>query len=224
MALPDYRVFLEKRRNTAGLGLTFPNRTCLDRRRHAFVQLSFLEKKDERFNQKLEASVKDFARGVDREKYDEPFFSDADDALQAIVVRRALEGEALVYRVMVRLLDDIISREFVKQFMKKVSHSLKRELVWFAAVHDKPTSVSLESRHTHIFLAGRSRDGKLLRIARDFKLRGFRYLAEELATEVLGPLNDEEVIIMKERALMNAGRNAAYNRLPARGWAQRRKK
>ena len=77
---------------------------------------------------------------------------------------------------------------WTRDLMRQLGADLRTEPDWLAAVH-----TDTDSPHVHIELAGKDRRGRVLKIHEDYLFRGFRYRAQELATNELGFRRDREL-------------------------------
>lgn len=83
-------------------------------------------------------------------------------------------------------------RDYTREFMQRMSTDLETRLDWVAVDH-----WDTDNPHTHIVLRGRAGEsrgkGQDLVIAPDYMAHGMRMLANELATEWLGPRTELEI-------------------------------
>ncbi|MGO9836892.1 MAG: relaxase/mobilization nuclease domain-containing protein, partial [Polyangiaceae bacterium] len=84
--------------------------------------------------------------------------------------------------------------EYVRELMKRVEMDLGRRIEWAAVNH-----FDTEHPHAHVVVRGVCREGQQLRMARAYIARGFRWSAQELVTERLGPRLEREIQQTRER-------------------------
>jgi type IV secretory pathway VirD2 relaxase len=86
---------------------------------------------------------------------------------------------------------------FVRTLMARVECDMDRSLEWAAVNH-----YNTDHPHAHVVLRGVDRNGKEVRIDRDYIARGMRERAQELATQELGPRRPDEVRRAREREVL----------------------
>jgi type IV secretory pathway VirD2 relaxase len=77
---------------------------------------------------------------------------------------------------------------YVRRFMARVERDLDRKLEWLAVNH-----FDTDHPHAHIVIRGVDRSGRELRLDRGFISNGLRGIAQEIATEELGPRHDLDI-------------------------------
>ena len=89
---------------------------------------------------------------------------------------------------------DLDLTEYVRELMKRVEVDLGRRIEWAAVNHDT------DHPHAHVIVRGVCLEGQQLRrMARAYIAQGFRWSAQELATERLGPRLEAEIQQTRER-------------------------
>ena len=89
---------------------------------------------------------------------------------------------------------DLDLTEYVRDLMKRVEVDLGRRIEWAAVNH-----FDTEHPHAHVVVRGVCLEGQQLRMDRAYIARGFRWSAQELATERLGPRLESEIQQTRER-------------------------
>jgi type IV secretory pathway VirD2 relaxase len=105
-------------------------------------------------------------------------------------------GERHQFRFIVSPEDarDLDLTGYVRELMKRVERDLGRSIEWAAVNHH-----DTEHPHAHVIVRGVCREGRQLRMDRAYIARGFRWSAQELATERLGPRLEIEIRRTLER-------------------------
>ncbi len=89
---------------------------------------------------------------------------------------------------------DLDLSSYVRDLMARVERDLGRSIEWAAVNH-----FDTEHAHAHVVVRGICREGMQLRMDRAYIARGFRWSAQELATERLGPRLEIEIRRTRER-------------------------
>jgi type IV secretory pathway VirD2 relaxase len=105
-------------------------------------------------------------------------------------------GERHQFRFIVSPEDarDLDLTDYVRELMKRVESDLGRSVEWAAVNHH-----DTDHPHAHVIVRGVCREGRPLRMDRAYIGRGFRWSAQELATERLGPRLETEIRRTRER-------------------------
>jgi type IV secretory pathway VirD2 relaxase len=105
-------------------------------------------------------------------------------------------GERHQFRFIVSPEDacDLDLTSYVRDLMNRVETDLGRSIEWAAVNH-----FDTEHPHAHVVVRGVCREGQQLRMERAYIARGFRWSAQELATERLGPRLEREIQQTRER-------------------------
>jgi type IV secretory pathway VirD2 relaxase len=105
-------------------------------------------------------------------------------------------GERHQFRFIVSPEDarDLDLTDYVRELMKRVESDLGRSIEWAAVNHH-----DTDHPHAHVIVRGVCREGRPLRMDRAYIARGFRWSAQELATERLGPRLETEIQRTRER-------------------------
>jgi type IV secretory pathway VirD2 relaxase len=105
-------------------------------------------------------------------------------------------GERHQFRFIVSPEDarDLDLTDYVRELMVRVERDLGRSIEWAAVNHH-----DTEHPHAHVIVRGVCREGRQLRMDRAYIARGFRWSAQELATERLGPRLEAEIRRVRER-------------------------
>ena len=105
-------------------------------------------------------------------------------------------GERHQFRFIVSPEDarDLDLTSYVRELMTRVERDLGRSIEWAAVNH-----FDTEHAHAHVVVRGVCREGRQLRMDRAYIGRGFRWSAQELATERLGPRLELEIRTARER-------------------------
>jgi type IV secretory pathway VirD2 relaxase len=121
---------------------------------------------------------------------------------------------------------DLDLTDYVRELMKRVEVDLGRRIEWAAVNH-----FDTEHPHAHVVVRGVCLEGQQLRLDRAYIARGFRWSAQELATEHLGPRLEREIQQAREREVgqdrftsldREIERAAPERRIDIEGLAERR--
>lgn len=128
--------------------------------------------------------------GVNREGGPGELYTEKGRGVDAESFLDRSENDPHQFRFMVSPEDasEIDLREFTQELMGQVEQDLGRDLDWVAADHH-----NTDNPHIHIVIRGRDRQGKEVRLDRDYISHGFRNRAREIATRELGPRLDYEI-------------------------------
>ncbi len=77
---------------------------------------------------------------------------------------------------------------YVRRFMARVERDLDRKLEWLAVNH-----FDTDHPHAHVVIRGVDRSGRELRLDRGFISNGLRGIAQQIATEELGPRHELDI-------------------------------
>jgi type IV secretory pathway VirD2 relaxase len=77
---------------------------------------------------------------------------------------------------------------YVRRFMARIERDLDRKLEWLAVNH-----FDTDHPHAHLVIRGVDRSGRELRLDRGYISNGLRGIAQEIATEELGPRHDLDI-------------------------------
>jgi type IV secretory pathway VirD2 relaxase len=106
-----------------------------------------------------------------------------------------IESEKRQFRFIVSPEDrDIDLRWFTRALMRQVEADLGRELIWGAVTHH-----DTDNPHVHVVVRGVDRQGRDVRIDRDYISRRMRWRAQELATRELGPRSLADIRRQRDR-------------------------
>lgn len=128
------------------------------------------------------------------------FFSEQSDGLSAADVAQASSGDRRTFEVVVNPYDgrELVSKEFIRSYMREVEKSTGTRLAWFAVIHKADTPATKDNLHAHIIIRGKDLYGKEVRFAREFVQAGFRTIAEDMATSRQGPMTEREMARARE--------------------------
>ena len=173
-----------------------------DTRRRVIAKLSYVQR-GARYAGKVAANAKYLARkdaldhDVDagHERYlarEGPFFSERTDGITATQVADACAHDRRQFRLIISPNDGerLDMKPFVREYMARVERATGTRLAWSAVIHKAETVAHECNRHAHIVIRGTDLYGREVRFNRAFVKEGFRAVAEDLATEKLGPMNE----------------------------------
>jgi type IV secretory pathway VirD2 relaxase len=83
---------------------------------------------------------------------------------------------------------------YVRRFMARVERDLGQRLEWAAVNH-----FDTEHPHAHVVLRGVDREGREVRLPRQYVAHGLRARAQEIATEELGPRPERDLRRQRQR-------------------------
>jgi type IV secretory pathway VirD2 relaxase len=106
--------------------------------------------------------------------------------------------------------------DYVRRLMVRVARDLGRPIEWAAVNHH-----DTEHPHTHVVVRGVDLERSPLRILPAYIARGFRWSAQEQATELLGPRLESEIRRTREREVIQE-RFTSLDRELERGAPERR--
>jgi type IV secretory pathway VirD2 relaxase len=114
----------------------------------------------------------------------------ADGPARVETFEQPRSGERHQFRLMVSPEDakELDLTEYVRRFMARVERDLGRKLEWLAVNH-----FDTAHPHAHIVIRGVDRSGRELRLDRGFISNGLRGIAQQIATEELGPRNELDI-------------------------------
>lgn len=202
----------------AGFGATAEN---VFRGRHVWINLTTVDA-GPKFARCVLYSLKDFVRGADPTVpgfiVGKPFFSEGSDAVAAAEIKATVADDAAFHRLLINPYDGwrIITRGWVREYMTRLERVLGCRLMWYAAIHSKPTKAQPENRHVHIIIRSQSIGEEVTRFNRWFTLYGFEALASEQACKKLGPMTPSEVE-RKEQVSQEIMRNQKEKELQQAG-------
>jgi type IV secretory pathway VirD2 relaxase len=121
---------------------------------------------------------------------------DARGAVRARVFEQPRPGEKHQFRFIVSPEDgsELDLTAYVRRLMATLERDIGRKVEWTAVNH-----FDTSHPHAHIIVRGIDRDGRELRIDRDYISGGMRWRAQELATQELGPRPERDVRRAQER-------------------------
>jgi type IV secretory pathway VirD2 relaxase len=127
---------------------------------------------------------------------------DADDNqvdMVAIADRWQLHGDPLLWRFIISPddIDHIDPREHVRQLAAAMERDLGTKLEWVAIDHHPAN----ENDHVHMIIRGIRDDGRELQLDRDYIAKGIRELSQSLIERQLGPRQEHEILIARERGI-----------------------
>lgn len=95
-----------------------------------------------------------------------------------------LDSERHQFRIIIgpENADKLDLTAFIRELMRRVERDLGRKLIWSAANH-----YDTDDHHVHLLIRGKDREGREVRLPREYVKHGLRHRAQELATEELGP-------------------------------------
>jgi type IV secretory pathway VirD2 relaxase len=88
---------------------------------------------------------------------------------------------------------------FTKQLLAQMDKDLDLRLEWTAVVHK-----NTHHHHVHLVIRGIDKDGKEVKLPRDYVKQGIRQRAQELATAKLGHRLDYDVILAQRKMVQQA--------------------
>ena len=93
------------------------------------------------------------------------------------------EGDKLLWKFIIspEFGDRVDLQRLTRDLLQRIEQDLDRPLDWIGVVHR-----NTEHPHVHVALRGASRDGKELRLSRDYVKHGVREIVEDLCTQQLG--------------------------------------
>ncbi len=108
-----------------------------------------------------------------------------------------LADERHQFRIIVSPEDrDLDLRAFTRSLMRQVEADLGRDLIWGAVTHH-----DTDNPHVHLVVRGVDREGRQVRIDRDYIARRMRWRAQEIATRELGPRSVAEIERQRDREI-----------------------
>lgn len=155
-----------------------------------------------------------------------PFFSERSDNISASDVAEAAAADRRTFEVIVNPYDGdrLVSREFVRSYMREVERATGTRLAWFAVIHKADTVATENNRHVHVIIRGKDLQGHEVRFSREFVKGGFRRIAEDMATERLGPMTARELERFREVREANRERAERLRTMDREGVSMARKR
>jgi type IV secretory pathway VirD2 relaxase len=131
--------------------------------------------------------------GVEPDGSKGELFGDEKDVREAL--HAELEGEKHQFRLIVSPEDRGIDlRSFTRALMRQVQVDLGRDLIWGAVQHH-----DTDNPHAHLVIRGVDRQGRELRMDRDYISNVIRWRAQAIATNELGPRSDYAIGRQRDR-------------------------
>jgi type IV secretory pathway VirD2 relaxase len=108
-------------------------------------------------------------------------------------------GDPLLWRFIVSPddIDRIDPREHARELVAAMERDLGTKLEWVAIDHHPET----ENDHVHIFIRGVRDHGQELKLDRDYIASGIRDLSQSLIERQLGPRQEHEMLVARERGI-----------------------
>lgn len=128
--------------------------------------------------------------GVDKDGGKGVLYNGKESALSSDDFLERSENDPHQFRFIVSPEDaaDLNLTDYTRDLMSQVEKDLGRDLDWVAVNHH-----NTDNPHTHIVIRGRDKEGKELRMDRDYISNGIRTRARELATHELGLRLEHEI-------------------------------
>jgi hypothetical protein len=115
----------------------------------------------------------------------------------AIAARWQGEGDPLLWRFIISPDDQIDLKQHIRDLTAQMERDLGTKLEWTAIDHHPET----ENHHVHVLVRGIRDDGRELKLDRDYIATGIRELSQSLIERELGPRQEHEVLIARERGI-----------------------
>jgi len=115
----------------------------------------------------------------------------------AIADRWQREGDPLLWRFIISPDDDVDLKQHIRDVAAQMERDLGTRLEWIAMDHHPQT----ENDHVHMFVRGIRDDGQELKLDRDYIASGIRELSQSLIEKELGPRQEHEMLIARERGI-----------------------
>ena len=115
----------------------------------------------------------------------------------ALAGRWQREGDPLLWRFIISPDDQIDLKQHVRDLTAEMERDLGTRLEWTAIDHHPET----ENHHVHVLLRGIRDDGRELKLDRDYIASGIRELSQSLIEKELGPRQEHEMLIARERGI-----------------------
>jgi type IV secretory pathway VirD2 relaxase len=108
-------------------------------------------------------------------------------------------GDPLLWRFIISPddIDRLDAKEHARELVASMERDLDTKLEWFAIDHHPGT----ENDHVHMFVRGIREDGQELKLDRDYIASGIRELSQSLVERELGPRQEHEMLIARERGI-----------------------
>ncbi|HXS25743.1 MAG TPA: DUF3363 domain-containing protein, partial [Gemmatimonadales bacterium] len=131
--------------------------------------------------------------GVEPDGSKGKLFGEGEDVQEAL--HAELEGEKHQFRLIVSPEDRGIDlRSFTRALMRQVQIDLGRDLIWGAVQHH-----DTDNPHSHLVIRGVDRQGREVRMDRDYISNVIRWRAQAIATNELGPRSDYAIRRQRDR-------------------------
>lgn len=111
------------------------------------------------------------------------------------------EGDELLWKMIIspERGNELDMEQFTRDLLAQMDKDLDLRLEWTAVVH-----TNTDYRHVHLVIRGVDRDGKEVKLPRDYVKRGIRQRAEALATAKLGHRLEYDVILAHAKMVHQA--------------------
>lgn len=108
-------------------------------------------------------------------------------------------GDTILWRFIVSPDDakQIDLKEHAREIIAAMERDLGTKLEWIGIDHHPAD----EDDHIHMLLRGRRDDGKELRMDRDYITAGIREISQSLIEKQLGPRNEHDMLVARERGI-----------------------
>jgi type IV secretory pathway VirD2 relaxase len=111
------------------------------------------------------------------------------------------EGDELLWKIIIspERGNELDMEQFTRDLLAQMDKDLDLRLEWTAVVH-----TNTDYRHVHLVIRGVDKDGKEVKLPRDYVKRGIRQRAQELATTKLGHRLEYDVILAHAKMVQQA--------------------
>jgi type IV secretory pathway VirD2 relaxase len=115
----------------------------------------------------------------------------------AIAERWQRQGDPLLWRFIISPDDQIDLKQHIRDLAAQMERDLGTQLEWTAIDHHPET----ENHHVHMLVRGIRDNGQELKLDRDYIASGIRELSQSLIEKELGPRQEHELLIARERGI-----------------------
>ena len=111
------------------------------------------------------------------------------------------EGDELLWKIIIspERGNELDMEQFTRNLLAQMDQDLGLRMEWTAVVH-----TNTDYHHVHLVIRGVDKDGKAVKLPRDYVKRGIRQRAEELATAKLGHRLEDDVILAHAKMVHQA--------------------
>jgi Protein of unknown function (DUF3363) len=167
-------------------------------RRGSVVKIAYNRQKGKPWRERARYLVREHAQTPGQ--YGIGFDADHDQIdMVAIADGWQKAGDPLLWRFIISPDDarQVDLREHVRDLLSAMERDLGTKLEWIAIDHHPAD----EDDHVHVLVRGLRDNGQELKLDRDYITRGIREISQSLIEKQLGPRNEHDMLVARERGI-----------------------